>query len=377
MYENVQLMLSQYAVFETASLEMIRGAISAHFPNGFRIDSPIELLRFRRFAAEKFGNKISIPDEELKQCITVCGTLFDGKVYVISNEIERRIQQYVDSAIASGAEIIFYNAFYERHEAWLSEGSVISEDMLKHILVKLYPRLRHKANYFSPKPEKSTELVKIRNEIMRVWGSDVMLNYDQLSERLPYIPLDKIKYVLAKNDDFIWNALEVYTHVGRVDLTAEECAAIAAYVEAACQADNYASLSDIPPGEIAARNHELTRTAIHNAVFRIVLADQYVRRGKIITRKGETLDALAIMKAHCRLLDKCTLQDLLDFHQELTGESHYRIPMEAGCSVMVRTDEDRYIAEKHVHFDAAEIDGALDIFMTGGGHRVISIDSCG
>ena len=202
--------------------------------------------------------------------------------------------------------------------------------------------ISNKANYFSPKAENCTELVEIRSEIMRVWGGDVILNYEQLSERLPYIPLDKIKYGLAQNSDFIWNAPEVYTHVGRVDVTAEECAAIAAYIDAACRTEGYASLSDVPLREIEAHNDELTRTAIHNAVFGIVLADQYNRRGKIITRKGETLNALAIMKAHCRSLDKCTLQDLRDFERELTGESHRRIPMEAGCAVMVRADEGSY-----------------------------------
>ena len=138
--------------------DMLRGVIAAHFPNGFRIDSPIELLRFRRFAAENLGDQISISDEELKQSIAYCGAFFDGKVYVISNEIERRIQHHVDSAIADGADMIFYESFYARHEAWLFEGSVISAEMLKQILVKLYPKFRHKANYFSPKTKNRNEV---------------------------------------------------------------------------------------------------------------------------------------------------------------------------------------------------------------------------
>ena len=339
--------------------------LSVHFPNGFRIDSPIELLRFRRFADEDFGDEISIADEELIKSIASCGTFFDGKVYVIESEIERRIQSKVDLSISGGAEIIFYNAFYSRYEEWLFAGSVISEKMLKDILVKLYPKYTHKANYFSSKDRNVTELAKIRSEIMRVWGSDVVLKYEQLSERLPYIPLDKIKYVLAQNGDFIWNATEVYTHVGRVDVSDEECAAIADYVAVACRTDGYASLSDVPLGEIVERNYKLTLTSIHNAVFGIVLADKYCRRGKIITRRGDTLDAITIMKEHCRTLDKCSLQDLLDFERELTGESHRWIPMKAGYSVMVRADENSYIAEKYVHFDAAKIDRALDLFVTG------------
>ena len=133
----------------------------------------------------------------------------------------------------------------------------ISEEMLKEILVKMYPKYVHKAKYFLLKTGNGTELSKIKREILRIWGSDVMLNYEQLSERLPYIPLDKIKYVLAQNGDFIWNATGVYTHISKVDVTSEECTAITDYVEVACRRDGYVSLSDVPLEEIAERNYEL------------------------------------------------------------------------------------------------------------------------
>jgi len=123
------------------------------------------------------------------------------------------------------------------------------------------------------------------------------LTYEQLAERLPYIPIERIKYALGQNPDFIWNNTGEFTHVSKVDVTDEDCASIVDYVAIACRTDGYASLSDVPLGEIEERNYELTLTAIHNAVFWIVLANKYDRRGKIITRKGELLvDALTIMK---------------------------------------------------------------------------------
>ncbi len=352
-------------VRETEFAKIIGAVMSAHFPNGFMIDSPIELIRFRRFAAENFGCDIALADDELIKSISTSGTLFDGKVYLISSEVESRIKNEVDLVVLGGGDIVFYSSFYGRNEEWLFAGSVISEEMLKYLLYKLYPQYTHKTNYFSPKVENGTELSKIKSELIRVWGSDVVLNYEQLSERLPYIPLDKIKYVLGQNSDFIRNATEVYTHISKVNLPDEECVAIVDYVATACRTNGYASLNNIPLGEIEVNNHGLTLTAIHNAVFGIVLADKYDKRGKIITRKGDTLDALTLMKEHCRTLDKCSLQDLLDFERELTGESHRWIALEAGYSVMVRADADTFFAEKYVHFNATEIDAVLDLFVTG------------
>lgn len=343
---------------------MIVKVLSAHFSNGFRLNSPIELLRFRRFAAEDFGNEISITDEELIKSISSCGIFFNGKVYVIGSEVETRIRNNIDLAVSSGVEIIYYSSFYKLHEECLLAGGVISEKMLKEVLSKMYPKYMYKMKYFSPKMGNSTELAKIKREILRVWGSDVTLNYEQLTERLPFIPIEKIKYVLAQNSEFVWNSTRVYTHISKVDVTSEEIIAISNYVDVSCQRDGYVSLSDVPLDGIAERNYELSLTAIQNAVFEIILSTKYNKRGKIITRKGDTFDALTIMKEYCCKLDKCTLQDLFDFERELTGELHYWIPMEAAYSVMVRIDKNCYVAEKYVHFDVGGIDSILDLFVT-------------
>ncbi len=348
-----------------ANNSMIIMVLSAYYPNGFRLNSPIELLRFRRFAAEDFGEEVALTDEELKQSISICGTLFNGKIYIVSTETEEKIKNEIDATFKDGVELIFYETFYEKNEDWLFPASIISVEMLKCILLKLYPNYKHRGNYITNIANDGSELAKIEREIVRVWGDDILLGYEQLATRLPNIPFEKIRYALAYSSDFIWNSERIYTHVNKVDITNEECIVIADYIAATCRTYGYASLSDAPLGEIKERNYELSLTAIHNAVFVIVLADKYDRRGKIITRKGDTLDALTIMKEHCRALDKCFLQDLLDFERELTGESHRWIPMEAGYSVMVRSDEDSYISEKYVHFETSAIDSALDLFVTG------------
>jgi hypothetical protein len=83
---------SSNTMLEPAFAQMIIDILSTHFSNGFRIDSPIELLRFRRFAAEDFGNEILITDEELIKSISSCGILFNGKVYVIGNELRAKYE---------------------------------------------------------------------------------------------------------------------------------------------------------------------------------------------------------------------------------------------------------------------------------------------
>jgi uncharacterized protein (UPF0248 family) len=337
--------------------------IIKYFSYGFKIDSFIELLRFRDILSKEYGYETSMSDKELKEHIQSCGILFDKKVYVISDDTKNKIRNEVDSALLDGVEMVFYVSFYEKHRMWLFSERVVSEKMLKFLFVSIFPKYSYKENYFLIKKEIIPELSKIKKEIIRIWGKDTLLSYEEISKRLPYIPLHKIKNVLTKNSEFIWNSAEIYTHLSKVDVNDEECKDIVDYVVGAYQKCGYAAISDIPLREIQERNYELTLTAMHKAIFEIALADKYTLHGKIITRKDDELDLSSLMKEYCRTVDKCSLQDLIEFQKDLTGASYRWIPMEAGCSVMVRIDKDNYIAEKYVHFDVEAIDDVLDRFV--------------
>jgi hypothetical protein len=78
---------------------------------------------------------------------------------------------------------------------------------------------------------------------------------------------------------------------------------------------------------------------------------------------GSTQD---IMDEYCRSLDCCSLDDLLEFERELTGECHRWIPMQAGCDIMVRTDKDSFLADKFLDFDQNAVDNAIEHFVNGG-----------
>jgi hypothetical protein len=191
------------------------------------------------------------------------------------------------------------------------------------------------------------------------------LNYEQISERLQYIPFDRIKFVLGQNADFIWNSVEVFTHKGKIDVTEMERTIVCEMTQSECNRHRYVSVTTLPLDEFAERNHELSQTAIHNSAYIVYLADNYDKRGKIITRKGELIDALTIMCEYCRSLDRVTLDELLDFEKDLTGENHRWIPMQAGYDVMVRIDEGTYLAEHYFNFDIDSIDNELEYFVCG------------
>ncbi len=348
---------------DPAVVKQLTDVLSAHFANGYRLNSPIELVRFRSFTVEDSGKEILLPDKKLERHIAACGTTFDGKIYAVSAQVKKRIKKLAEEYFAEGARAIFFAEFYAKNENWLFGENVVSEDMLIEILRRLFPKLSFKQMYFGY-TDVSVSAV-LESEILRVWGDDVLLTYKQLAERLQYIPLDRIKNTLGQNGNFLWNNAETFSHVSRIDIPDEERGGIREAAERKCNADGYVSITDLPFREIEERNYELSITAVHNAVYRICLSNKFDKKGKIVTRKGDVFDALTVIKKYCRTIDKCSLDDLLNIEKELTGEVRRRIPMEAGNTILVRIDRETYVADRYVHFNADMIDEAIELFVKG------------
>ncbi len=337
--------------------------LSSYYPNGYRLNSPIELVRFKSFVADIFGAEITMPDELLEKHISACGIAYNDKIYVVSTETKEQIKKIALEYFSTGAQVIFFEEFYVKNEKWLVSASIVSAEMLITIFRELFPKSSFTQAYFGYSRDSIFKVLE--NEILRVWGENTLLTYEQLAERLAFIPLERIKYALGQNGDFIWNSVGSFSHISRIKITDAERKAIRDLTENKYNVHGYVSITDLPLGEIEERNYELSTTGIHNAIYRICLLDKFDKKGKIIMRKGDTFDALSIMKEYCSTLDKCSLRDLLNFEKELTGEVHRWIPMEAGNAVMVRIDKDTYVADKYVNFNVDLTDKALEQFVKG------------
>ena len=184
--------------FEPDVLKAVSDILTAHFPNGFRADSPIELMRFRSYSDNASVDGFPVKDEDLFKVISLCGTLFEGKVYVVSEETKSRLKEEINAKVDSGLEIIYYSKFYDRHESWLFAGEVISEAMLKHIIQTLFPEFSYKARYFSTNKNNGTEL-SAEKEILRVWNGDVLLNLNRLLRACLIYPSTKLVCIVDKS----------------------------------------------------------------------------------------------------------------------------------------------------------------------------------
>ena len=204
-------------VFDTAVINHLTSILTVRFPNGFRENSDIEIERLKNYYRLEYGLDLPLTDTDLREAVETLGIKHAGKLFIITSDTQNTLSVLLDIVFSSGTKLIFYDAFYQKYEKWLSEARIYSPDMLKDVLRGIFPKFRFSRGYFSKKRQVTPD-----SEIIRCFSIDKVLNYTQISAKLPYISLTKIKQLLAQNNDFIWVSPEHYTHVSKIKITVKE-----------------------------------------------------------------------------------------------------------------------------------------------------------
>lgn len=336
---------------------VVAGILSARYKYGFRIGSPIELMKFRNYAEE---GSINLPaeDEELEKEIAAAGVAFDGKIYVFSTELLEGLGQIIDEIFESGATVIFLSSFMERQEEWLEANHVSSEALLKEIIRRCRPSFYLGQNILT-KGKHLTEHEAVVSEIHRIAGGGAVVWISTLSEHLPYIPNEKIAWSLSASDEFVRISEGKYFRMSGFICSEEDKAAILDFVSEECSRRGYVSITDIPMGSIPEENYELSTAALYQAVFNHVLKKLYYLNGKIVTADQNGIDITILLKAYCQDREACTATEVMERAEELTGNINKQYSLIALYDSLVRVDADRFVSERQVHFDVDRIDALL------------------
>lgn len=337
--------------------------ISGKFMYGFRINSVIDMMKLRDYANDE-GVTLYEDDDVLRNFIQANGIMMEGKVFIKTEDSRSELVSLVEGIFDKGNSIIYYESLIERHNTLMDKIHIASEQVLRETLSKDKPNYVFSKNYFSNQ-NKTTEEVAVSMEIWRVWDEQVTKSIDELSELLQYIPAEKVRFYLAANSNFVWVSEGVYTCVQKLIMTEIEADVLCNTVKQAIDKRGFTSLSDLPLGDVLEENYELPELTVRTMVYNKYLSSEYFLKGKIITRNKDEFDAVSIMKQICIEKDEYTLDEAMDDVGNLIGISDRRIAYPALYDVMIRVDEQRFIADKYVHFDVEAIDKVIDSFVDG------------
>lgn len=334
-----------------------------HFTYGIRLDSPIEFMRLKRFYESDTGKECSWSDEEIRKKIENSCFIHEGKGYVLSESACSAILSEIKELRDNAALIIYYDELFEKNEEWFIGHGIFSEDMLKSFIKKYSPDINCKKAYFAWDSKTENEL--LRDNILAIWGDEVLHDYQDINQILEYVPIEKIKYALANNSCFVWNSMETYTTEKCFLITEEEKASIFEYVDKRVEADGSVSFADIPLQTVFDENYELSETAIYTLVFESCLSEDFERYNHIISKKGQENNGVKLIEKYCLSKDEITIDELFEQWELRTGTHRQAEPLDVAYSSMIRIDASTFVKEDKVKFSEAEIDKALDVLVVG------------
>lgn len=343
--------------------EDILQLISRKFIYGFRINSVIDMMKLRDYANDE-GIKLYEEDDVLRNFIQENGMVMEGKVFIKSKDSRSELISLVEDIFAKGNSIVYYESLMERHSVLMNKIHITSEQMLRETLLEEKSNYAFSKNYFSNQ-RKTTEEVAVSREIIRVWDNGVTKSVDELSRLLTYIPEEKVRFYLAVNGDFVWVSEGVYTCVNKLIMTEIEADELRDAVKKEIDRRGFTSLSELPLGDALEENYELPELAVRTMVFNKYLSDEYFLKGKIVTKNKDEFDAISIMKQICMEKEEYTLDEAMDDVGNLIGINDRRIAYPALYDIMIRVDEQKFVADRYVHFDVEAIDNVIDSFVDG------------
>lgn len=329
------------------------------FPYGIRVDSEIDIIKLKNFA-EMF--EVSLPDNDdlLKAQIAAGGISFEGKIYFVSDEVCNNIIQKIKAIFEKGFSVVYYEELLDKNFDWFDDKHISSWEFLREILDKKSDDIFIGKNFLRKSAKRINEADAVEIEMESVWGDDVIHTYDEMYERLPYIPDEKIKFYLSYCKKFVWSTHETFAWIDKIIVTEEEHQAIFGYVKAECELNGHASIVNVPLGNIEEENYQISLTALYDALYHLILKEEFALNGKILTKKDSVIDALTLARAYCSERVECSLAELNDYVVSINGTENRQITFRAAYDQMIRIDEYKFIADDRVNFEIDAIDSLLE-----------------
>lgn len=366
---NIRLVQYNENFLQSSSEIKYKKVLKEYFTNGFRLNSYLELKKFKIRYYEAIENKIE-DDDKIIDKIKKIGIEHDGKIYLEEQMMDcstaTSLMIYIQNLFNEGKKTIFYDSLYRKFKDDFQGYCMYNEEMLKSYLSYVNDGNYYmKRSYISSNENDNIEPIDEICECMIENGG--IYSYDELAELLPHVPIEKIKIILGANSEFVRNQKGCYFHANIIDLTDEELKNIGDIIQNSINDKGYASgrelCIEIKEACLSAyeKMTELSEIGIRD-VIAYKLREQFSCNGNIISKIGESISATDIYVQYSKGREKFTLNDLYELRDEIGSSVIYFEPIYLNS---LRISEMEFVSKKYAQFDVSTIDKIIDKFCVG------------
>ena len=352
----------------------------SNFPNGIRDDFIDTSKVSRIYSVNNDGEQIS--RNYIVEIIRANGIEDGGRFYFISDENAESIRHFLDE-ILSANSIAYYTKIHEKHSDFFVATHVFSPDVLKKILQTAVGGHFYFSEFCSAK-----RAVRLDYLIAQIFtAAKTSLSIDDLQEKLPYVPSEKILEVLSDAKKYLPTSAGKFIPFSKIQFDTDEIDAAKKQISLYIDKVGYAIPEDYSLSSNFALNPEVAEKDMRNIIYEKFFSENFTKRGKRLFKRG-IAGRKSVTGASNRFRefigeqteDKKTktgsikdFQEFISEQEKLTLEKLSEVAENFGVvryvalysayEQMVRVDKDLFVKDALINFDVVEVDKALRPFV--------------
>lgn len=340
-----------------------------YFKKGFRMDSPLEIRKFRKYYMAAHDMELTDSDDDISNKIKRLCIIYEGKAFLpdamLSEELKEKLLNYIETAFSDGKAAIYYQAIFDEFSDAFLDYHIHNAEMLKSYLAFIgNGRFFINRSFISKAPGVSMDPLSEVRSCLQSFGRPVA--YDEIFSALPHLPQSKIKFILASNVEFVNNGRSEYFHESIVHLSDEELDGIAEIIQRTIDEKEFIGGNELYDAirekypYIIEDNRALSMYGFRDAL-KAKLGNRFSFKGNIISRSGQELSMADVFSKYARNHDSFTLSEL----QSLASNLATPIYFEEIYENSLRISRDQFVSKSAAQFPVEAMDEALDRICIG------------
>lgn len=332
-------------------------------PNALRLD------KFRMLYEDEYGTEPTQDDELLVLKLKKAGSFIDGRIYpkqdTQQNNLLAEMLTEIINTLNDGARCVYLSCVMERWQQELANQlSVYNEDTLRSLLIsQKVPGLFITDNVLKATAQK---VYPEENIISVMKESHYGMTYQQIQEKLWFIPLDEIKHTLVTTPQIVNVESETYFYAPNFPASPAELQHLKMCMKSELAVKGYLVAQDIANiihdqcHTIAINTADYKNWAYRN-ILKYIFRDDFQFSSAVISEKGKAIELWQVFRNYCRDHERITLDDLNTLKNELGVPIYW----DTVLTEMVRVNADELVRRDLIHFDIDATDKVLDEMCLG------------
>lgn len=374
-YEPQQKLIFDFVreaeISDDYTLGQIKEILSQRFAKGFRIESSIELKRFRHFFLDYTGREYQKSDDCLTNDINACGIISDSKLFVperiLSNDVKRDIVSFIEETFNTRRGYLYYKTLFHHFENELLDSIIVNEGMLRSYVSFYYgDRWFFFKDYMTcsrnVEPDIDAEVLEY------VKSQGCVVTEDETVEALEYLPADDVRRCFNSHPvELVSSGRNQRFHIDLFIATNDELDTVSRIIDRSIEQYEFIGHNELfddirkEVPSLIKNNGALSDYGIRKALS-CKLEGRYSFNNAIVSKYGNNLSAKDALLSFAKLHETYTLAEVDALAESLGTVLNYHL--ETLLEYSVRINHDMFIRKSKVHYDVDAIDYAIGLWCT-------------